>query len=139
MRTRTLIDPEPGWILVHSEAKYGEGQPDASPKAELRKLARGWWWHWSNGNSPLKEDGRPHRVLFSWHHDIFAEGTATITRQIGSGMRRHGYQFAFVLLQFTKRKKVTFEQLPLGKRRTRHRSMIRLTPTVLAAYDKKKH
>lgn len=54
-------------------------------------------------------------------------------------MRSQGYQFAFVLLTFAKRKKVTLEQLPLGKRRKAHRSMIRLTPAVLAAYDRKKH
>lgn len=77
MRTRTLISPEPGWILVHSGKKYGSGKDDPSPKAELRRLARGWWWHWSSGRHPLKEDGRPHRVLFSWHQGIFAEGTAT--------------------------------------------------------------
>lgn len=135
---RTLIDPEPGWILVHSDKKYGRGRDDASPKAELRRLARGWWWHWSSGRFPLKEDGRPHRILFSWGDDIFAEGTATITRQIGKGMRRQGYQFAFVLLQFRRRTIVTFDQLPLGRRRRQHRSMLRLTPAVLAAYDRKK-
>lgn len=138
MRTRTLISPEQGWILVHSEKKYGRGKDDPSPTAELRRLARGWWWHWSNGRYPVREDGRPHRILFSWRDAIFAEGTATITRHISDGMRKLGYQFAFVLLTFTKRKRVTLAKLPLGKRRKAHRSMIRLTPAVLLAYDKKK-
>lgn len=87
---------------------------------------------------PFKEDGRPHRLLFSWEDEIFAEGTATITRQIDEADRKHGHQFAFVLLQYRRRRKITLEQLPLGKRRTTHRSLIRLTRQVLAAYDRKK-
>jgi hypothetical protein len=93
----------------------------------------GCLWHWKRGK-PLKEGG-PYRLLFAWEGKIFGEATAKITHDIDPGDRGE-YDFAFKLQDYTDRKSVALEDLPLTlKQLKHHRDLIKLDEQILKKYD----
>jgi hypothetical protein len=134
----SVIGEAPGWILIHSEKKFGqpEYQYD-NPEDELDKefSRKGLMWHWKWKNA-LREGG-PYRILFAWEGKVFGEGLAKITHNIERSMYPE-YNFAFFVSKYRKRKKVSLADLPLGNREIHHHSLIKLDRAILAAYDRLK-
>jgi hypothetical protein len=121
-----------GWIIVHSEEEYA-GTTYGNPIAQLKVQGKpGKLWHWRTPK-PLRVDG-PYTLLFAWKGEVFGEGNADVTHKITN----IDYNFAFKLHDYSPRKLVGFDKLPLGTRRQYHRSLIVLDSNILAAYNKLK-
>jgi hypothetical protein len=133
----------PNWILVHDQRVYGPDEEYANPQEELedhfdptgKYFEPSVTWHWSFGKSRLKEDGRPRRILLAWDQFVFGEATATVTRRIEPETRTKN-RFAFILLEYKRRKSIRLDELPLGPRAKHHRGLIKLDAKILAAYDR---
>jgi hypothetical protein len=124
-----------GWILVHSEEKFGDGQDYDTPMEELAEIYEpGLLWHW-NHTQPFK-DGGPFSILFGWKNGVFGACTADTTRKIKPSKE---FNFAFRLhAGYQEHRPVPFDKLKLGNRLHHHRSLIRLDADVLAAYKRLK-
>ncbi|MGC2422596.1 MAG: phospholipase D-like domain-containing protein [Candidatus Acidiferrales bacterium] len=122
-----------GWILIHSQKKYGEyGSPQEEIEKEWKgKVARKrWYWVLPR---PMKERTGPFRLLLSWQGVIFGEFLASkVTRKIKTDTKE-GYNFAFVLDAYYPRRKVPLNKVHVPKH---HRSMIKLDKRILTAYEK---
>jgi hypothetical protein len=124
-----------GWILVHSEDKYGidDGFDYDTPIDELDDVFEpDVAWHWRHAKPP--HVGGPYTLLFAWHGEVFGEGEGDVTHKV----ELKGYNFAFRLRKYRKHKPVAFAMLSLGNRERHHRSLIRLDAVILAAYQKLK-
>jgi hypothetical protein len=134
MHPHARDDTARGWILIHSESKYDGTGPYRTPQDQLDKeFQPGKRWHW-NLNPPMKDDGRPHRLLLAWDQSVFGEATARISQKVDRGAKKE-YSFVFVLSAYKAlQKPIPFGRLRLGSREHYHRSLIRLDDQVLAAY-----
>lgn len=127
--------PALGWIVVHSEDAYKRDGVWESPIQQLKKV----WspkegvldWGWTSPK--MKENSTPRRVLLAWKGEVFGHAIATI-RSASEDEIDDGAQFFFVLTEFQWAKHVSFEKLPLGRRRRHHRGLIRLDEKILEAY-----
>ena len=122
-----MVPDKLGWILIHSHSEYPEGNY-ATPQCELKgEYEPRLLWHWKLSR-PLNEGG-PYTLLFAWEGKIFGEGTADVTHAVENAQ----YNFAFRLNDYEVRKSVALADLPVPRR---SRSLIKLTPEILAAYHK---
>jgi hypothetical protein len=129
MKAETL-----GWMLVHSKKKYGDGQEHPTPMRELKERYVGEVdWHWRHPKPPRARG--PFVILLAWDGVIFGEASAEVTHLVHPDAKGE-FNFVFKLTAYKPSGPVRLDRLPLGKRRTSHRSMIRLDPGVIDAYEK---
>jgi|SRR5579883_381761 hypothetical protein len=125
-----------GWILIHSNRKYGGKNQEDSPQDEIDKEFKGnvagekWYWTLPR---PMKERAGPFRLLLCWQGVIFGEFVASkVTRKIESRMKKKGYNFAFVLDSYYPMRKTPLKKIYAKP----HRGMITLDKRILTAYEK---
>lgn len=81
------------------------------------------------------DEGGPYTILFAYDSVIFAHAVATITHDIEEEMRKEGHTFSFNVKNLTiPTKAVRLEELPLGNRAKKHRSLIKLNDNIMASY-----
>lgn len=129
--------PALGWIVVHSEKAYKREGVWKNPMKQLRNewSAKEGVLDWGWTSPKMNQNQTPRRVLLAWKGAVFGHAIATI-RDASQEEIDEGSKFFFVLTKFKRAKSVSFEKLPLGRRRRHHRGLIRLDEKILAAYWK---
>lgn len=134
-------DPSLGWILVHSEQRYGKGDDLDNPIDELAaywpKRPGNLLWHWTR-SKPLRESDETRRLLLAWKQEVFGEATATVTHKIEEDAHDKA-NFAFRLSDYQLlRRPIPFGVLRLGTREHQYRDLIRLDSEIWEAYELQK-
>jgi len=128
--------PAMGWILVHSEDKFGGPGQDSSPQEELDAMADagsipGDTWNWNAGRPP--RTGGPRTLLMSWKGHVFAECMASVEHLRKSS----GGAFRFRLESYEPYMPLRLTKLLPGDDRARyHRGLIRLDQRISDRYRK---
>lgn len=124
-------------IIVHSEKVY---KREGDWKSPIHQLKKEWSpkkgvveWGWTSPK--MKENPNPRRLLLAWKGEVFGHAVATV-REASDEEIEAGSAFFFVLRKFQRAKPVSFQKLPLGRRRRHHRGLIRLDGKILATYWK---